>query len=167
MKPSKKIFVYILSFPVLLVSFFGIASSTAGGGAPTPAKILTVYKDPNCGCCQQWIKHMRSNGFSVRVENRTRAAMQKIKDNLGIPLNARSCHTALLGQWVIEGHVPAGSLDRAMKKLDKPTLLTVPGMPIGTPGMGPFNRPFEVKYVDKVDQLQTLEIIESKAMLDK
>jgi hypothetical protein len=167
MKPSTKVFFYILSFPVLLVSFFGFASSTTGSSAQAPAKTLTVYKDPNCGCCQQWIKHMRSNGFSVRVENRTRAAMQKIKDNLGIPPKARSCHTALLGQWVIEGHVPAGSLLRAMKKLENPALLTVPGMPIGTPGMGPFNRPFEVKYIDKNNQLQRIEIVNTASMLNK
>ncbi|MEX0915388.1 MAG: DUF411 domain-containing protein [Wenzhouxiangellaceae bacterium] len=94
---------------------------------------MTVYHDPNCGCCGKWIDHMEQHGFTV--ESVHESNMSAIKRELGVPENLPSCHTATVGGYVIEGHVPA---DDVMKLLDeRPDAkgLSVPGMPLGSPGM--------------------------------
>ena len=94
---------------------------------------MTVSKDPNCGCCSGWVAHLRRNGFAVTV-NET-LDVQSVKLRLGVPANLSSCHTAEIGGYVIEGHVPAHAVARLLA--EKPTALglAVPGMPIGSPGM--------------------------------
>jgi hypothetical protein len=100
-------------------------------GAARPP--LTVYKDPSCGCCKDWVKHMQSNGFTATaIDN---PDMDAIKDHYGVPSGVRSCHTAIVGNYVIEGHVPAADVDRMLKEQPKATGLAVPGMVTGSPGM--------------------------------
>jgi hypothetical protein len=99
--------------------------------APTT---VTVYKDPSCGCCKKWVEHLSANGFAPVA--RDRSDMDALKDSLGIPVALRSCHTAVLGKFLIEGHVPAADLKRLLSASPKGILgLAVPGMPSGSPGM--------------------------------
>jgi hypothetical protein len=101
------------------------------GGAP---RVLTVYKDPSCGCCTKWVEHLRASGLNPTVHDRT--DMDALKDSLGVPAALRSCHTAVAGTYVIEGHVPAADLTRLVSSAPKGVLgLAVPGMPAGSPGM--------------------------------
>jgi len=99
---------------------------------PKPA--LTVYKDPNCGCCARWVDHMKANGFIATVTDTTDMTAIKTKYKVGESL--RSCHTTIVGNYVIEGHVPAEDVTRLLKEKPKGILgLTIPGMPQSAPGM--------------------------------
>lgn len=93
---------------------------------------MTVWKDPNCGCCADWVRSLESQGFAVTVVD---SGNQTMRAQLGVPAKFGSCHTALVEGYVVEGHVPAADIKRLLK--DKPDALglTVPGMPIGSPGM--------------------------------
>lgn len=109
---------------------------------------VTVYKDPSCGCCKDWVKHMQSNGFTVTAHDDS--DMDAIKDHYGVPSGVRSCHTALVGSYVIEGHVPASDIDRMLKEQPKVAGLAVPGMVMGSPGMeGGMSRPYTVVAFQK------------------
>lgn len=100
--------------------------------AATP-KQMTVYHDPNCGCCGKWVEHMRGNGFEV--EAIPTGDMNRIKRELGVPQELPSCHTAKVGDYVIEGHVPAEDVLRLLAEQPDAHGLSVPGMPLGSPGM--------------------------------
>ena len=108
----------------------GAAPAAFAQYAPT----ATVYKSPTCGCCGEWEKHLRAAGF--RVESRPTAAMEQVKARLGVPEALRSCHTATIGDYVVEGHVPAADIKRLLRERAKVAGLAVPGMPAGAPGMG-------------------------------
>jgi hypothetical protein len=100
--------------------------------AQTPAKII-VTKDPNCECCTGWVEHLRKDGFSVAVIET--ADLQPVKARLGVPADLAACHTAEIGRYAIEGHVPAGAIRRLLREMPDAIGLAVPGMPIGSPGM--------------------------------
>lgn len=100
--------------------------------APAPPK-MTVSKDPNCGCCGAWVDYLRADGFSVDVVERV--DMDRIKADLGVPAALQSCHTAKIGNYVIEGHVPADAIRRLLSEQPQVTGLAVPGMPASAPGM--------------------------------
>jgi hypothetical protein len=95
--------------------------------------LVTVYKSPTCGCCGEWVKHMRANGF--RVEAKDVADVGPIRRANGVPEALASCHTALVGGYAIEGHVPAADVKRLLRERPAVKGLSVPGMPIGAPGM--------------------------------
>ena len=105
-------------------------------GATVTRPPVTVYKDPSCGCCKKWVEHMQSSGFTVTAIDR--ADMDALKDHYGVPSTVRSCHTAIVGNYVVEGHVPAADVDRLLKEQPKVTGLSVPGMVTGSPGMEGF-----------------------------
>lgn len=92
-----------------------------------------VYKDPNCGCCAQWVKHLKTAGFKVNVQDTTE--MVTVKKSFGVPKDLESCHTGRIGKYTIEGHVPADLIIRLVKDQPKALGLAVPGMPMGSPGM--------------------------------
>lgn len=95
---------------------------------------VVVYKDPSCRCCVQWVKHLRDSG--LRAAAHDRSDMDALKDSLGIPHALRSCHTAVIGRYLIEGHVPAVDIRRLLReRTARVTGLAVPGMPAGSPGM--------------------------------
>jgi hypothetical protein len=101
--------------------------------ARQPARVLVeVWKDPNCGCCKDWVKHLEKDGFAVKV---TDGGNDTMRAKLGIPQKLASCHTALVGGYAIEGHVPASDIRRLLKDRPQAVGLSVPGMPVGTPGM--------------------------------
>lgn len=105
---------------------------SAAWANPVPP-IIDVYKSPTCGCCNKWIDHLKANGFAVRSHDTPDVVQHKIR--LGIPPGYDSCHTAEVGGYVIEGHVPAKDIKRLLKEKPVARGLTVPGMPIGSPGM--------------------------------
>ena len=111
--------------------------------------VIDVYKSPTCGCCNKWIDHLKANGFAVRSHDT--ADVVQHKQRLGIPPGYDSCHTAQVGGYVIEGHVPARDIKRLLKEKPQARGLTVPGMPIGSPGMeqGSHKDLYEVILLDK------------------
>jgi hypothetical protein len=102
---------------------------------PKPAipRVMTVYKDPNCGCCAEWVAHVRKAGFVVAV--RDTGDLATVKASFGVPSALESCHTARIGGYSLEGHVPADVIDRLLREQPTALGLAVPGMPIGSPGM--------------------------------
>jgi hypothetical protein len=94
---------------------------------------LVVYKNASCGCCKVWVDHMRKHGFAAKVNDVDN--MSSIKERVGIPYGMGSCHTAEVNGYFIEGHVPAEQVARLLKEKPNAKGLTVPGMPIGSPGM--------------------------------
>jgi hypothetical protein len=108
-----------------------LAEGASAARAPLPS--VTVHKDRSCTCCEKWISHMRASGFTVAV--RDEANIDAVKDQLGVPAAVRSCHTALVGGYLVEGHVPAADVKRLLAQRARVVGLAVPGMPTGTPGM--------------------------------
>ena len=125
----------------MLASLAGSIATGLAFGAVLPsaahaevATAITVYKDPSCGCCTKWVEHLRAAGLKPAV--RDRSDMDALKDSLGVPVALRSCHTAVAGKFVIEGHVPAEDLKRLVARAPKGVLgIAVPDMPAGAPGM--------------------------------
>ncbi len=122
------------------------ATRTAAGVALPP---MTVYKDPNCGCCAEWVSHVRKAGFVVTV--RDTADMSSVKASFGVPSALESCHTARVGAYAIEGHVPADLIQKLIREKPVARGLAVPGMPQGSPGMeqGAPKDAYEVLLFDK------------------
>ena len=99
----------------------------------TPLPPVVVWKDPNCGCCNGWVEHMRQAGFSIKAHNS--ANMAEVKQANRVPESLQSCHTALIDGYVIEGHVPAEDIARLLRDRPQAMGLAVPGMPASAPGM--------------------------------
>jgi hypothetical protein len=113
-----------------LVGALGFSTPLLAAGA---AQSIHVYKSPTCGCCTDWVEHMESNGFDVEVTDTHN--MNRVKMEAGLSPNLASCHTAFVGDYVIEGHVPASDIQRLLADAPKARGLAVPGMPAGSPGM--------------------------------
>lgn len=94
---------------------------------------VTVYKVASCGCCKLWVEHMKKSGFQVTAHDVPSTAPYRQK--YGVPDSLQSCHTAIIGNYVIEGHVPAEEIKRILKEKPAAKGLAVPGMPLGSPGM--------------------------------
>ena len=126
-----------------LAALLLISGGVLGLRAPAEAADVVVYKSPSCGCCGAWVAHLEENGFTV--ESRNRDDMALVKDEMGVPTPLRSCHTATVEGYVIEGHVPADDIARMLKERPAIKGLAVAGMPMGSPGMeGPRKDPYEV-----------------------
>jgi len=125
--------------PMLL---FLVAACTGAAQAST----VTMFRDPNCGCCMEWAEHAHA-GLEREVEVREDVPMGEVKARLGVPANLASCHTTEIDGYIIEGHVPAREVARLLR--EKPADirgLAVPGMPLGSPGMemGDRVQPYQV-----------------------
>lgn len=107
------------------------ASPTPVAGQALP--LAVVHKTPTCGCCGDWIDHLRDAGFVVEV--RDADDLTPVKQRLGVPYGKGSCHTAEIGGYFVEGHVPADDIKRLLAEAPKARGLVLPGMPIGSPGM--------------------------------
>ncbi|MDM8564615.1 DUF411 domain-containing protein [Candidatus Halobeggiatoa sp. HSG11] len=131
----------------ILIIILLLAISPYGYSAETQE--ITVYRSPNCGCCSGWIKHLQEHQFSV-IDIKTNN-VDKLKQKHGITDKLASCHTAIVDGYVIEGHVPASDIKRLLSEKLDVVGLTVPAMPVGTPGMEMGNRkaPFSVLTFDK------------------
>ncbi|MEJ8840668.1 DUF411 domain-containing protein [Ramlibacter sp. AN1133] len=99
---------------------------------PEPRVLVEVWKAPECGCCEDWVKHLKANGFAVKLTSGGNDAMRA---KMGLPEKLASCHTGLVGGYAIEGHVPAREIRRLLKERPQAVGLAVPGMPVGSPGM--------------------------------
>ncbi len=129
---------FVLSaLAVAMLAATGLPAHAAG-------ETLEVYKPPWCGCCTAWVDHMRDAGFAVRVTEMEDLAPLKARH--GVTDDLASCHTGLIGGYVVEGHVPAADVARLLKERPEATGLAVPGMPVGSPGMemGSEQDPYEV-----------------------
>ena len=131
-----------LSFVLVGLSFATLDARAAGQSGhahaqqspvPNALPLLVVNRSPSCGCCMNWVAHMREAGFTVKVRNI--ADMGAVKDRLGVPGDMRSCHTAEVDGYFVEGHVPADDLKRLLAERPDARGLAVPGMPMGSPGM--------------------------------
>ena len=119
----------------LLAAFGLIGAATVAprlARAATDPLAVEVWKDTNCGCCKDWVAHMQDNGFAVTVHE---SGNNAVRSRLGLPQKLGSCHTALVGGYLIEGHVPAGDVRKLLAQKPKALGLAVPGMPVGSPGM--------------------------------
>jgi hypothetical protein len=126
----------------------GLGVTLAGGRSlwamvtrarPEPA--MTIYMSPTCGCCAQWVDHVKAAGFKTEVHKDE--AMDDVKDNLGVPQDLRSCHTAQVDKYLIEGHVPAEDIKKLLATRPKAAGLAAPGMPASSPGMAVPGQPHE------------------------
>ncbi|MAW85512.1 MAG: metal-binding protein [Phyllobacteriaceae bacterium] len=107
--------------------------SLAQSGGPS----MHVLKDPNCGCCSAWIEILERDGFSVTLEASEGAVLARYKSENGIPQSMVSCHTGRIDGYMVEGHVPVADIRRLLMERPDAIGLAVPGMPYGSPGMGP------------------------------
>jgi hypothetical protein len=143
-----------------MISRRGFLAGTAGLAAVSAAfrpllalssaALVKVYKSPTCQCCSHWVEHVKQSGF--RTETHDLDSVDAIKDQNGVPESLRSCHTALVEGYVIEGHVPAGDMQRLLEERPKIAGLAVPGMPASAPGMyrsGEPKTPYEVLAFQK------------------
>jgi hypothetical protein len=127
--------------PLLLVALIGSASVWA-----QPLPKVDIHKSPSCDCCAKWIAHMRKNGFNVEIHEEANISASRKK--LGMPDEFGSCHTSKIGNYVVEGHVPAADIKQLLKEKPKALGLAVPSMPPGSPGMDiPHSPPYETLLV--------------------
>jgi hypothetical protein len=146
----KKRFVrtFALGLSFLALTLTTGAAPPSSFSAAAKKVTITVYKDPGCGCCRNWIAHLIKHGY--RVDAKDTPEMTAIKRTLGIPDGLTACHTAIVNGYLIEGHVPAADIARLLKEKPKVAGLAVPGMPMGSPGMeGPRTQHYQVLSFDK------------------
>jgi hypothetical protein len=110
----------------------GLLAVPAALRAQGTATLVEVWKSPTCGCCKDWITHLEANGFRAKVHDVGNTAARA---RLKVPAKLGSCHTAWVGGYAIEGHVPAADIHRLLKQRPAAVGLAVPGMPLGSPGM--------------------------------
>lgn len=133
----------------LLKIVFAIASTSAvssrSGLAASASETVVAYRNPGCGCCEKWAEQMKAAGFDITMQDDADLAARKAK--LGVPAQLAGCHTALIGPYVIEGHVPPADIIRFLAEQSDALGLAVPGMPLGSPGMemGDSKEPFDVE----------------------
>lgn len=116
-----------------------------GCGPSAGAIPIMVFKDAGCGCCKLWVAKLEAEGFSATVEDR--ADLGDLKQQLGVPDDLTSCHTARVDRYIVEGHVPAADIKRLLAEKPLALGLSVPGMPIGSPGMEVAGKPAEAYTV--------------------
>jgi hypothetical protein len=140
-------------------AFAALLITTVTAAAQQPSGIVDVYKTPTCGCCSKWVEHLRANGFSVRTTDVESTG--PVQARHGVPPEVRSCHTAIVNGYVVEGHVPATEVKRLLKERPRVAGIAVAGMPAGSPGMempGVDAQPYYVVSFDrggKVDVFAT------------
>jgi len=117
----------------LVLTSFAVILLACNASQPVSAAEMTMYKDPNCGCCGAWATHLQNKGFTVtqKLSN----DMDQVKATHGVPAELASCHTAIIDGYIIEGHVPAADIKRLLKERPPIAGLTAPGMPMRSPGM--------------------------------
>ena len=128
----------LLAFPAAFPAALAAQQEAAEGALPP----VLVFKSPWCGCCGGWVAHMRANGFEVEARNIE--DMAPVKAAFAVPEKLQSCHTARVGGYVIEGHVPAADILRLLQQRPGLVGLSVPGMVAGSPGMGAGDTPYQV-----------------------
>ena len=134
----------MLTRRALLMSASAVAMTGSARAAPTPVKL---YKNPECGCCDGYADYLRQHGFSVTAE--ATPDLSEISRKAGVPPDLQGCHTAFIGDYVVDGHVPVEAIEKLLA--EKPGIkgITLPGMPEGSPGMvGKKTEPFTIYAID-------------------
>jgi len=146
MTRSLKTLASIAAFSAIALTTAAVRVSTHESTAKKPT--ITVYKDPNCGCCKNWIQYLVKHGY--KVDAKDTPDMHLVKQTLGVPAKLASCHTAVVNGYLIEGHVSAEDIDRLLTQKPKIAGLAVPGMPASSPGMdAPRTSGYQVMAFDK------------------
>lgn len=141
----------LLSAGAAVAAAAGLSALGTQALAKAERPMVEVWKDPNCGCCKDWMSHLTDNGFDVKAFDKGNTAARAA---FGMPQALGSCHTAKVQGYVIEGHVPAADIRRLLAEKPQALGLAVPGMPIGSPGMdgaiyGGRRDPYQVLLVKK------------------
>lgn len=147
-----RVFLAALVLFLATLSLAALALGRPAVAAPDASLAIEVWKSPTCGCCQKWADYLTSNGFSVSAKNTTQGVLDRIKRQAGIGPKLASCHTGLIEGYTIEGHVPADDIKRLLAERPDAVGLTVPDMPLGSPGMEQPNgksEPYDVLLVKK------------------
>jgi hypothetical protein len=136
----------MLRFTLLPAALILVSLSQPAAAQMLPA--VTVYKSPTCGCCAKWVEHVKKAGFAVTVKDVPNVGEVKLAN--GVPAELASCHTSLVGGYVVEGHVPADVLQKLLKEKPAVAGIAVPGMPMGSPGMeGSYSDRYNVVAFEK------------------
>lgn len=118
------------------IAALAVAAGVAAQPKPVSSRIAAiVYKTPSCGCCSVWVEHLRANGFQVETKDVSSDQVRAVSKAAGLPEDGTSCHTAKIGNYVVEGHVPASDIHRLLKEKPAVAGIAAPGMPMGSPGM--------------------------------
>ncbi len=134
-----------------LMGLFLVSACTPSNSQPLPN--MVVYKTPTCGCCKKWVTHLEETGFGVKTTDLP--DLSDIKAQFGVPQKMRSCHTAVIDGYIVEGHVPADVVQKMLREKPDIAGIAVPGMPIGSPGMEVEGRPadrYNIMAFDKNGQ---------------
>jgi hypothetical protein len=116
--------------------------------APAQKPLATVFKNPQCGCCETYAEYLRSNGYPVKLVATHDSPL--IQQRPGVPAGREGCHTTLVGGYFVDGHVPIGTFNKLLAERPDINGITLPGMPPGSPGMGgPKMEPFKIHAVAK------------------
>lgn len=142
----------VLATATALVAVTAVIATTSRTADAT----ITVYKSPTCGCCSKWVDHLRAAGFDVETSDVDN--LGPVKAHFGVGRELASCHTAVIGDYVIEGHVPADVIGRLLAERPAVKGLAVPGMPVGSPGMeGSYREPYSILAFDERGQTSVYE----------
>ena len=153
-------FRHLIVLPALALSL-GFTPLAQGQRAAAGPKV-EVFKTATCGCCSKWVEHLKAEGFDATYKDIDQAELDKVKAKYGVPRDAHSCHTALVGSYVVEGHVPASEIKRLLKERPSVVGIAVPGMPLGSPGMevsGVKPHPYNVISIDRQGRTQVFSTI--------
>lgn len=146
MKSSQKLVALVAALSTLALTTAAVRDLPGRSAEKKP--VITVYKDPGCSCCKNWIQYLAKHGY--RVDAKDTPDMAGIKRTLGVPERLTACHTALVNGYLIEGHVSAEDIDRLLAQKPRIAGIAVPGMPVGSPGMdAPRTKRYQVIAFDK------------------
>ncbi len=152
-RPTKKKnnSIWMIAGAITIAAFAGGWLWGGTGGADGEGIHMVVYQNPACQCCGKWVAHLERNGFDVEVHKTNE--VNRVKEREGITAATASCHTGLVDGYVVEGHVPARDIQRLLRERPSIKGLTVPGMPVGAPGMeGAYRDSYNVLAIDRMGQ---------------
>lgn len=135
-----------LAVSAIAVSGLGLVAYAQPKPASSRSNVAVVYKTSSCGCCKMWVEHLKKNGFEIEANDVSAAQVRSVSQSAGLSEDNTSCHTARIGGYIVEGHVPAADIQRMLKQKPAIAGIAAPGMPMGSPGMeqGGRKEPFEV-----------------------
>ncbi|NEQ53020.1 MAG: DUF411 domain-containing protein [Leptolyngbya sp. SIO3F4] len=139
-----KLWVLALALTSIVLTGCSLVSSSPTTIDTVASSEVTVFHSPTCGCCGLWIEHMEASGF--QINDQVTEDMTAIKQQYGVPTSLRSCHTAVVDGYILEGHIPAEDIQRLLAEKPDVAGIAVPGMPTGSPGMesGNYVEPYTV-----------------------
>jgi len=137
-----------VTYLILTIALFGLSAGPQAqkpAAAKPAAPASQVYLTPTCGCCSKWVDHMKAAGFDMERSVMPQEELDKVAPRQKVPVNLRSCHTAVVGKYVVEGHVPADVVQKLLKEGPAIVGISAPNMPAGSPGMeSPNARPYPI-----------------------